>query len=236
MRTPGDHSALSSPFAALLGRAASAETADISSLAEGIQDKRQTRPFLGAWLERLSQIPIGRPWTLGDDSGFAATDPKLWLSHHGHLDVTPKAQDFHLALVTSEIGLEEALCHLAFLGFDGACCPVAQADQAEIQYLTELGRELRFSPIWMIESERDLKTVLGTDAPYFGFVASGIRRKLGRAMTSFPYSPSDWTKLCRMLPDTVRALCFFEVPDSDADSFMYRLADGGFHAFVDVTT
>jgi hypothetical protein len=136
---------------------------------------------------------------------------------------------FHLGVAWSERDLDAQLFAAAELGLDGLCCPVAGADVPAVQYITEVARELRMSALWMVESESDVRTLLETDAPYFGFVAS---HSPDSPQPSFPFLPCKFSELRSMLPPEAKAVCFYCAPESDVPSFMMRIAACGFHAYV----
>lgn len=229
--------AFDSDFARSLQQGLAQELGGLMQGVDAVAARRQGRPFLGPWLGSQGVAPpFGVVLDPGEAPlGAAALGPIAVVPHcHGLLDKPVTSlfaageAPFTIGVATSEKHLFEALLAHAAAGFDAVCCPVGELDRPALQYLTEAGRELRLSPIWMVESERCLRLCLETDAPYFGFVA-------GDESPRFPFAATEWAALRAQLPGSARALCFYGAPAHDTHSFMVRIAQCQFDAYIDLS-
>jgi hypothetical protein len=76
---------------------------------------------------------------------------------------------------------EYAIYDSILLGFDGLFVYTKNLDHFKIQYLLEVGRDFHFPLIFIVQTKKELQTVLETDAPYFvisGYASLNSRKDL----------------------------------------------------------
>jgi hypothetical protein len=121
------------------------------------------------------------------------------------------------------------------MGFDGVCIEVGDGDRALLQYLTEVCREVKLSPIWMVRTAAELARVLETDAPYVGLFYENRPPQSQSGAFSVPFEPCVNLDIRKSIPSEVVTLCLFSANGPDAESFLHRIAGQRFDAYVDVS-
>jgi hypothetical protein len=86
----------------------------------------------------------------------------------------------------------------ADLGFSGIQIHAAELDLFELQYLIELARDCRLSPVVSVENSKQMEIVLQTDAPHIALcclAATGREQAIRFVQQTLPRIPANCTRI-----------------------------------------
>jgi hypothetical protein len=139
-----------------------------------------------------------------DDLLAMALRPGFWLSENWPAQEEPlrtalqKARFARALVVRCGFLSEQAeILMTAELGFSGVQIHAADLDVFQLQFLIELARDCRLTPMVSVENEKQLETVIGTDAPHIILCCmkdSGYEAALRFVQQSIPQLPENCTK------------------------------------------
>jgi hypothetical protein len=140
-----------------------------------------------------------------DDLLAMALRPGFWLSENWSVQEEPlraalqKARLSQALVVRCGFLSEQAeILMTAELGFSGVQIHAAELDVFQLQFLIELARDCRLTPMVSVENQKQLETVIGTDAPHIILCCmkgGGYEAALRFVQQSIPQLPENCTKL-----------------------------------------
>jgi hypothetical protein len=210
---------------------------DTAAEAERLCELRSQRLFFGDLFRPVRRVLFGKVADSGNAYSAEASDsPIVFLSQMRRL---PKTDDgsssFFVGAIAGQIPTVQSLLAAAAMGFDGVCIEIGDADKALLQYLTEVCREVKLSPIWMVRTAAELARVLETDAPYVGLFFENRPPQSQSESFAVPFDPCVNLDIRKSIPSEVITLCLFSANGPDSESFLHRVAGQRFDAYVDVS-
>jgi hypothetical protein len=212
---------------------------DTAAETERLCELRRHKVFFGDLFRPTRRVLFGK---IEDSvSAFSAEpteSPIVFLPQMRRLPKTDNgSSSFFVGAIAGQIPTLQSLLAAAAMGFDGVCLEVGDGDKALLQYLTEVCREVKLSPIWMVRTAEELARVLETDAPYVGlfFENRPPQSQSESPIFSVPFDPCVDLKIRKSIPSEVVTLCLFSANGPDSESFLHRIAGQRFDAYVDVS-
>lgn len=227
-----EHSVFSSELFHFARRAmldSAAETERLAAL-------RSSKIFFGDLFRPVRQVLFGK-FEDGRDGFFeeVSDNPIIFAPQAREVPAAAKrGAGFVLGAMAGKTPSLESILNAAALGFDGVCLEIGEGDRALLQYLTEVCREVKLSPIWMVKCFAELARVLETDAPYVGLF---FENRPPQDPESFlvPFDPCIDVSIRKSIPGEVITLCLYAANGPDSESFLHRIAGQRFDAYVDVS-
>jgi hypothetical protein len=210
---------------------------DTAAEAERLCELRSQTVFFGDLFRPVRRVLFGKIEESGN--GFSAElsdSPIVFLPQMRKLPKTDNgSSSFFLGAIAGQIPTLQSLLAAAAMGFDGVCIEVGDGDKALLQYLTEVCREVKLSPIWMVRTAAELARVLETDSPYVGLFFENRPPQSQSAAFTVPFDPCVNLDIRKSIPSEVITLCLFSANGPDSESFLHRIAGQRFDAYVDVS-
>ena len=228
-----DHSLFSSELSHFARRV----MVNTAAEAERLCELRSQRVFFGDLFRPERRVLFGKIDESGSDSAAEPSDsPILFLPQMRALPrLGNESRPFLVGALAGQLPTVQSLLAAASMGVDGVCIEVGDGDKALLQYLTEVGREVKLSPIWMVRTAAELARVLETDAPYVGLFFENRPPQSQSEAFAVPFDPCVDLNIRKTIPSEVITLCLFSANGPDSESFLHRIAGQRFDAYVDVS-